>query len=201
MTKDHSAPFVRWAAERRAVAGSRGAVVKLCRWHAPLAGRESSQLPPLRNKCDVRCWASEAGRAGDFIAAACRLWHEFTDTLEEHEQAAARSVVDLDADKRREDQQRAVVMAWADAFGDQAVTAAELREAWPVREAIGLATRPGLDPDEAVTPTMVSRYVREIAATGLVRGGWQVVGAGRDGHSKAARFRLARDDGRPDPWL
>jgi hypothetical protein len=191
MSIDHSVAFVRYAAERRAVAGPRGAVVKLCRWHAPLAGRESSRLPPLRNRCDVRRWAGEGARAGDFVAAANRLWLEFCATLDEDEVKAARSLEDLDAPTRLHEHRRAVVMAWADAFADRVVTAAELREVWPVREAIGAATRPGLDPDEAVTAAIVSRFIREVAAAGLVCKGWRIAGAGREGHSKSARFRLS----------
>ena len=76
---------------------------------------------------------------------------------------------------------------------EKAATAAELREVWGVREAIG-GLRPGLgcgDPDyQTISPTMVSRFVRDIAAAGLVCDGWRVVGAGREGHGKAALFRL-----------
>lgn len=197
MCPDHVAAFMRYAAERRRVRGPRGDVVALARWHAPQAGREGSLLPAFRNRADVRRWASET-HAGDFVAAAERLWLEFADTLEVPERAAARLLVDLDAGKRREDQQRAAVMAWADALGDKAATAAELREVWSVREAIG-ALRPGLgcdDPDyQAISPTMVSRFVRDIAAAGLVCNGWRIVGAGREGHSKAARFRLESAEG------
>lgn len=193
MTEDRSGAFARWAAERRAVRGPRGDVVTLFRYHAPMAGRAyDGALPPLRNRWDVRHWANKArpGRA-DFVSAAERLWREFCAALDQGEALEALALRDLDAPARREAARRAVVMAWAEAFGDRPVTAAALRDVWPVREAIGAVARPGLDPDDAVTGAVVSRYVRDIAAAGLVCGGWRITAAGLDRHSKAARFRLS----------
>lgn len=209
MIEDRSAAFAHWAAERRAVAGARGDVVRLMRYHRPMAGRAyPGQLPPLRNKHDVRCFAREAGQAAApravdaFVSAAVRLWGEFVETLAEHERADASALVDLDAPARREAARRALIMAWADAFGDRPATAAELREVWGVREAICSATRPGADPDEAISPTMVSRFVRDLAAAEV--DGWRIMDAEPNRHEKVRRWallRLSDDQGRAEPRL
>lgn len=202
---DHAAAFMRYAAERRCVSSPRGAVVRLARWHAPLAGRESSQLPPLRNRWDVRAWARDAGQAAaprdvaSFVREAERLWREFCDTLEAGGCAAeavtaARALVDVDAPARREAAHRSLVQAWAGTFGERAVTAAQLRDVWGVREAICSATRPGLDPDEVISPTTVSRYVQRLAAdagAGDVDG-WCIEDAEPERHRRVARWKLER---------
>lgn len=200
--RDHAAAFIRFAAEKRCVRGPRGAFVKLCRWHAPMVGRQHAQaLPPLRNRFDARAWAREAGGfalprgVGAFVSAAMRLWGEFVETLDEPLRAVASALADLDAPARREATHRAVIMAWADAFGDRPVTAAELREGWGVHEAICSAARPGCDPDETITPTIVSRFVRDVAAADVVCDGWRIVGAEPDRHQKIARWRLSRCEG------
>lgn len=212
MIEDRSAAFVRYAAQRNCVRGPRGAVVRLARWHAPMLGREhAAKLPPLRNRYDVRRWAREAGQAAlpnavdVFVHEAVRLWLEFAGTLSDAERIEARATVELDADERRAAEIERAMTAWADAFGSQAVTAVELRRAWPVREAICSAIRPGCDPDEAISPTMVSRFVRDLAASGRpVADGWRIMDATPDRHEKVKRWALVRlsdEQGRGDVAL
>lgn len=187
--EDRSAAFLRYVAERRCVRGPRGDVVRLARWHAPMIGRQHAEaLPPLRNRADVRRWAS-AGRAGDFVSAADRLWREFCAALGSDAARAALSILDLDADQRRAAEAERVVMAWAATVGRRDVTAAQLCEMTPVREAIGSASQIGRDPDD-VSPCVVSRYVREIAAAGRDINGFYVQDAEPDRHIKVHRWKL-----------
>ncbi len=194
--EDRSAAFLRYVAERRCVRGPRGDVVRLARWHAPMIGRQHAEaLPPLRNRADVRRWARPVaqalgtGHAGDFVSAADRLWREFCSTLGDVAARAALSILDLDADQRRATEAERVVMAWAATVGCRDVTAAQLREMTPVREAIGSASQIGRDPDD-VSPCVVSRYVREIAAAGRDINGFCVQDAEPDRHSKVHRWKL-----------
>lgn len=197
--EDRTAAFLRYVAERRCVAGPRGAVVRLARWHAPMIGRQHAEaLPPLRNRADVRRWARPVaqalgtGHAGDFVSAADRLWREFCATLGDVAARAALTILDLDADERRAADVERVLMAWADAWGSEAVTAAQLCEAPAVREAIGSLAHCARDPD-SVSPCVVSRCVREIGAAGLEPvggGGLEVRSAEPDRHSKVMRWRL-----------
>jgi hypothetical protein len=198
--EDHTAALVHFAAGRRCVAGPRGAVVRLCRFQAPMAGRaHSSALPPLRNRNDVRRWAWEAGSAAmpnavdQFVRAVDQLWREFAGTVSEARRAAALAMVDLDADQHRASERLAVVMAWANAFGDRAVTAAQLCGDRACREAIGLAmvaaADVGRNPEE-VTPSRASWFVSGLI--GLDLGAWRVQPGTPDRHSKVKRWRLVK---------
>jgi hypothetical protein len=184
---DHTAAFIIYASSRKLVAGPRGVLVRLARYHAPMAraGHQVASLPVLRNRCDVRRhWPDDA--------AADRLWCEFCATLDDEARKVARSLDDLDArhnvdaDARRDARRRTVVAAWAAAYGDRPVTAAELR-ASPVHEAI--ATTHGLT--DEISARLIAEYVRTtLAAVAIPDCGWRVVKAEPDRHAKAKRWKL-----------
>jgi len=208
--EDRTAAFLRYVAERRCVRGSRGAVVRLARWHAPMVGREHGErVPPLRNRWDVRTWARKAGAAAlpravdQFTREADRLWLQFCGALEadgcgREAVADARSLVELDADARRAADAALVVKAWveADALRDKAVTAAALCAVEECRQAIGAAMRPARAQDQ-VTASIASAALREIAGRGWGWDGWRVGNAVPDRHRKLARFRLSTTRGGP----
>lgn len=185
------------------MAGSRGAVVRLARWFAPMLGREHAQaLPALRNLHDVRTWASAmkpGAESVEFAAAMSRMWREFCSAswdaseLDQAAREAALAVVDLDADERSTAARWAAVMAWADAYGDRAVTSDQLRRVRGVREAIGAAMRPDRDPDAVVSGPMVASFVRLELVKAMEEGEFgdvRIEAGPPDLHNKLARWVL-----------
>lgn len=196
MMPDHSAAFIRFAAERKRVRGSRGEVVALARWYLPMLGREhSEQLPPLRTRLDVRRWAGD-GHSHGFRCEAERLWIEFTRSLDPAARKVARSLDDPLRDARTIEWKRAFVKTWARTFGRRIVSAAQLSKAYATSEAIRIA---GAD----VSPVSIGIRVERLvgAPLGIM---WTVERAPADTHSKVKRWRLEPlpdDEERPDPWL
>lgn len=201
---DRAPAFIRYAATRspRQTTPARSALVKLARWHAPTIGRDHWKVPPLRNRADVRRWALEAGRGsmpGDvegFTRAAEKIWLAFCCALESdgygrEAVAAARSMAELDRDERLADETRAVVLAWADAFQDRAVTTADLIEDTKCRQAIGLALA-DKQPQEGVTVRMAARVIARLATARIEAEGWRAEKGKADTHRKVMRYRLRR---------
>jgi hypothetical protein len=181
---DHAPDFILYAAGRRLIGGPWGALVRWCRYRAPMvrAGHQDAWLPVLRNRADVRRqWPDDP--------AADHLWCEFCGTLDDVSRGPAISLDDLDADRRRDADRRAIVQAWLREFGDRAVAAAELADE---RAATSEAICRAAGKDDVVSAREAAWVVRRMVGISIPGCDWRVVRAPWDGQRKVFRWRLAR---------